>query len=462
MPTASADSVDSSPTRRQVLKQTGTSIVVVTGLAGCSGGDGNGNGGENVTDQGQSQVELVFWHTESEQARVDTINEITQQYVDDTDGVSIDTQAVDETQINEEVLAGAAAGQLPNLIIPNVQMIQQLGGEELLSTNAVGEVMDDIGRDRFLNGPAKLLSAGDEGHFAVPHSAYINTFWYSQSAFEDQGLSEPSTWDAIRESAQAFHDSENNQYGIGTGTATDVYARQCFVPLAFSNGGRALNTEGEVVFDSPEIVETLELYAELADYNPPGQHGYETTLETYLSGNLYNTMWSTYIMDDILEQGEERVDDTGVVTAIENTQEGVGGFAQGVAILNSDNRGISQEEVNASTEFAKYLYSEEAYIDFLHMAPGGFRPTISGISTLDAYQENEVLGAWGDKLEQIDEAINSDGFGQFGIVDGNAFPSFGRATGELLVAEACSRVIAGDDPETVASEQADAIRNAME
>lgn len=444
----------------------------MTGLAGCSGDGGNGDGtdggtgdgtdgGGTTTDMGQSSVELVFWHTEPEEERANTIDDIAQQYADETDGVSIDAQAVDETQINEEVLAGAAAGRLPNLIIPNAPMVQQLGVEGLLSTNAVGEVMDEVGQDRFLAGPAKLFSA-DDGYYAVPHSAYINTFWYRQSVFEEQGLSEPSTWDALRESAQTLHDPDNDQFGIGTGTATDVYARQCFVPIAFANGGRALNADGEVVFDSQEIVESLEFYAELADHNPPGQHGYETTLETYLGENLHNTMWSTYILDDILNESQEMVDDTGIVTAVENEQEGVGGFAQGAAILNAENRGIDDAQVQATTDFVKYLYTDEAYIDFIHIAPGGMRPAISDISSTDAYQDHEVLGAWGDSLEDIDEAIDSEGFGQFGIVEGTAFPEFGRATGELLVAEACTRVINGDDPETVANEQADAIRNAME
>lgn len=468
-----SDAERNGPSRRRALKLAGGTLATTVGFAGCSedggtptegGGDDDDNGGGGMTDTDPPEAELVFWHTEPEDKRKRRINDITQRFNDQNDkNITVKAQPVDETQINEQVLAGAAAGTLPNVILPNVQMIQQLGAEGLLAKEAVGEAIDRIGRDRFLNGPLNMLQAGSGGHFGTPHSTFINTFWYRKSVFEEQGLPEPNTWDGLKTAAEALHDPDNDQFGIGTANKKDVYMRQCITPFIFSNGGRVLNEQGDVVFDSPEVAEALEAYADITQFNPPGKHSFGTTRDVYLNGNLHNTMWSTYILDDILNSGgQELVDDTEIVSAIEHDQEGMIGLVQGATILNSDNRDISEREVQASIDFLEYLYSDQAYIDFIHLAPGGMRPVLGDISSKDAYQDNEVLNAWGDTQDKINQAINSDGFGQFGIVNGKVFPEFGKAAGQLLVAEAGLRVVDGEDAQTVVDEQAEKIRNAMQ
>ena len=342
-------------------------------------------------------------------------------------------------------------------------MIQQLGAEELLSTDAVANAIDKVGRDKFHKGPLKFMSAEDSGHFGVPHSAFVNTFFWRKDIFEEQGLPEPNTWQNLRKSAKALHKPDQNQYGVGFGTNKGVFTRQCFVLFAHSNNASVLNESGEVVFDSPEMVESLRFYGQMANYNPPGKHNYEPLRDLYTNSNLYNTVWSTYIMDDILNGGgQDMVNNTGIVPTFERKRGAVAGFAQGLAILNADNKGITDREVKVSSDFAAYLFQPDPYIKFLHLAPGGFRPTISGITDMEQYQSNKVLKAWGDAQKLIDEAINSEGYGQFGIVGNKVFTKFGQAAGKLLVAEACVRVIDGEAPEKVAKEQAEKIRQAME
>lgn len=445
--------------RRAALKSAGAVGTVATmGLAGCmerlglSGGSG-----------GSGDIELVFWHTEPEDERKNTIADLAEQFEEENEGITVDPQAKDETDLNEQVLAGAAAGRLPNVILPNTPMVQELGIEGVLSTEAAGEVMDRVGSDRFLDGPLNLVSADDSGYYGVPHSAFTHTFWWRSSVFEEQELPEPSSWDAIRESAQALHDPENDLYGIGTGTETDEFTRNCITPFLLSNGGRVLDENGDVVFDSPAVAEALEFYAELAEYNPPGRHSYETIRDLYLGNSLHNTMWSTHIMRPILSNGgAEMAADTKIVATVEKETDAVAGFAQALAILNADNDGITEEEVQASIDFCEYLYEDDAYIQFLHLSPGGFRPVIDGITDQSEYQDNEVLEAWGDSLETIDDAISSERFAQLGVVDGKAFPEFGRITSSQLVEEACTRVIEGEDPQQVADEQAAAMQEELD
>jgi multiple sugar transport system substrate-binding protein len=78
----------------------------------------------------------------------------------------------------------------------------------------------------------------------------------------------------------------------------------------------------------------------------------------------------------------------------------------------------------------------------------------------DAYQDNEVLNAWGDTVETISSAL--DNVQRFGFVDGQSVPAFGQIASERLVAEAVVRVYEGEDAQTVVSEQAEEMRQAIE
>lgn len=440
--------------RRGFLKAVGaTGVAGIGGLAGCVGS----------SPRQDDQVELEFWHTDPQEDRVQLINKLVSNFEDQYDDpVSIDAQGVEETSINEQVLAGGAAGTLPNVLMPNTQMVQQLGSEGLLDTNAVGNAIEQIGRDRFNEGPLTHMSASEGGHFAVPHNAFVSTLWYRQSQFDEHDLDTPNTWETIRESAQTLHDPGSNQFGIGLGTSQEVFTRECFMTFALSNNARVVNADGDVVFNSPEMVEALEFYAELADLNPPGKHAYDELRTLYLSENLHNMMWSTYILDDILEEGgQEMVDDTEIVPTVNRERNVLAGFVKGLTILNAENQNITDREVEVATDFVAWLYSDDAYIPFLHLDPGGFRPVLNDVNEKDQYQEHEVIAAWGDELQEVDEGMNSEGFSQFGIVEGEVISEFGRAAGELLVAEAVVRVIDGEDAETVAEEQAQKIEDAM-
>jgi multiple sugar transport system substrate-binding protein len=78
----------------------------------------------------------------------------------------------------------------------------------------------------------------------------------------------------------------------------------------------------------------------------------------------------------------------------------------------------------------------------------------------DAYLDNEILSAWSDTIGQISEALGN--MDRFDFVEGKLLPEFGQITSNNLVAEAVNRVvIKGDDPDTVAKEQADEMRNAL-
>ena len=73
----------------------------------------------------------------------------------------------------------------------------------------------------------------------------------------------------------------------------------------------------------------------------------------------------------------------------------------------------------AASAFLRYLYTQNAYITFLHMQPGGMNPTVKGISDNTRYQNDpaEVFKRYGvETMNQIVSGMNE--IQTFSIVEG--------------------------------------------
>lgn len=452
--------------RRTYLKTAGAGLVGSSAalLAGCAGQGSGGGGGGSGTKTGQSSqktVNITFWHTEPEKERASTIAAQVKKFEEQSESpVKVSIKPVDETKIGPQALASAQASVLPNVIMSPTRFTHLMGVNDLLDSKAIGEVIDRIGKDRFRKGPLQMSSAGDGSYYAVPHDCFITAFYWRKSKFEEMGLKAPDTWDSLLSSAEALHKPDQDQYGISIGDGKNNVANQHFQHIALSHNAHLFNDNGEVTFNTPEMIDALKLHGKLGNLSPPGYQDSEGARDTYLDELTYNVCWATYITDDILLQelgggGEEMLDDSHLVTLLEdgNGNKGTFGLSQGFNILNSNNKGITDAEVKASQDFIEFLFTPEAYIPWLHLAPAGYRPTISGITDKEEYQKNEVLQAWDQKWQKaVGSAIDSEYFAQFGFSGGNAFPKVGNITGQYLTSEAVKKVVDGGDPAAVAKE----------
>jgi multiple sugar transport system substrate-binding protein len=475
-------------TRRNALK-TGFATALTASLTGCSGGSGNdGSGGSDGgsgdseggsdgsdgesggTTGGGGTTEVVLWHGEAEQRPKRAVDMAVESFEEAHDGIAVDVQVVNERQISNQVLAGSQTGTLPNIIEAGSAFMGQVSSENLLDTDAAGEAIDRVGRDRFLDGPLPWGQSGGD-FMMVPYYAFVNSFWWRKSTFEENGLQAPNSWDGLLEAAETLHNPDNNQFGIAFGTEKHEFTRQCWEAFALSNGARVLDSDGNVTFDTPEVVEALDVYAELAQYNPPGKHNFGVPRDLYVNESVHNSFWSSFLMTPIFDGGGESMSkDTGTIKLLENSTSAINGSVIGLGILNTDNRGIDQDQVEASIELAQWMLQPEAYIPLLHTRAGGYRPVVSGIIDNDLYtQETEanpdgvkVIRAWRDTMQQMSETLNSDKFTRHGLVEGKQFPSFGNVVGQNIIPEAIVKVIEGADAQEVATEYQGKIESSMQ
>ena len=393
---------------------------------------------------------IEFWTTETQSDRVKTIRLLMDTFEALNPDIAIKLVPVDENDMPSQIAAAAAAGTLPHVIEAGSELTIALGEEGILDIPVTTEMVNQIGKKRFFKAALKMLSSPEKGRYlGLPYHGWIQGIWYRKDWFEKAGLNAPNSWDNILKAAKTLHRPENNQYGILIGTKTEVYTEQCFTHFALSNGAREFNSEGKLVFNSPETLETLKFYKKLAEYNPPGPQSWRAR-DYYLQGKMAMFFYSTYIMDDLalaeiaagsltgenfsdLKGGTfdpKLVDNTGVVTTIKGRRPAGYGAIVALGIIKKQ----SETEKKAVKKLVKFMYEPFSYITFLHMAPGGMNPVLRDIALMPEYlnDPNGVFKRYGrKKVEAIIEGL--DNIGSFTSVDGKSFPESGKIFSKMII-----------------------------
>ena len=240
-----------------------------------------------------------FWTTETQSDRVKTIQLLMDTFQALNPDITVKLIPVDENDLPSQVAAAATAGTLPNIIEAGSELTIAFGEEGILDIPLSSQIVKQVGEKRFYRGALKMLSAAEDGkYYGLPYHGWVQGIWYRKDWFKKAGLNPPDTWQNIIKAAKVFYKPEDNQYGILIGTKPDVYTEQCFTHFALSNNVREFNDKGELVFNSPETLETLKFYKQLAEYNPPGPQSWRAR-DYYLQGKMAMFLYSTFIMDDL-------------------------------------------------------------------------------------------------------------------------------------------------------------------
>src|SRR6476620_12311565 len=225
--------------RRRAAAAAALSTAVLASLAACGGGGdggGGGGGGKNLT----------VWIEEDLPDRVAATQDIVDAFTKKT-GIKVKLVAVAEDQFNQILTSNAAAGKLPDVIggLPLGQ-VRTLSTNELIDTDAVGSVVDDLDRGTF-NDSALELTADGKDQLAVPSESWVQLLVYRKDLFQKAGLGTPSTYDDVLAAAKAL-DAPSMAGFIGANIAGDAFTEQTFEEVGRGNDCQLVDTSGKVTF----------------------------------------------------------------------------------------------------------------------------------------------------------------------------------------------------------------------
>jgi multiple sugar transport system substrate-binding protein len=464
--------------RARVAAVLATTATLAASLAAC-GSDDSGDGGGGSGGSGAKSIDV--WIEEDLPERVQATQAIVDAFTEKT-GIKVKLTAVAEDQFNQILTSNAAAGDLPDVIgaIP-LPAVRTLSANELVDTDAVGSVVDDLDAGTFSESALELTS-DDDTHLAVPSESWVQLLLYRKDLFDQAGLAAPSTYDDVLAAAQAL-DSDDVAGFLGANVAGDAFTEQTFEEIGLGNNCQLVDDDGNVTFDSDECVEALDFYGQLQqDYSVAGAQDVDTTRAGYFAGQGAMLIWSSFILDEMAGLREDALptcpeckDDpaflaknSGVVTALQ----GPSGDEPATFGEITSWTITADASTDPSEEFVKYMMTD-GYEPWIAIAPEGKIPVRAGNSS----GSTEYADAWAGMDVGVDtKAPLSQFYGQ-DVIDALtsgtetlnrwAIPQgqgdlLGAIQGDQPVANAVNEVANGTSAEDAASKAAEAIKAAQD
>lgn len=204
---------------------------------------------------------------------VDGMNEWAQK---NAPGLKFEIETISWGSVYVKLMTDLAAGQPANLISVESPLAYQLMAEGLLEP--VDDVIDTIGRGRMIEGTKwEYWGNWKEQQYVVPAHHQPHLLMVRMDIINELGLSNPDTWtwDDLLNAAKTIHEKKKMP-GIALALGRNLATAYYFAALLHSAGGRMFDVDNkfEVVFDSPETVETLDFIDRLRPYMPRGATEY--------------------------------------------------------------------------------------------------------------------------------------------------------------------------------------------
>jgi multiple sugar transport system substrate-binding protein len=465
------------------LRLSAVALAAVTALAACGsdgGGDDGGDGGDGGGgDWGGGSI--TVWIQEDLPDRVAA----TQAIVDDfsaASGIEVELTPVAEDQFDQLLTSSAAAGDLPDVIGGvSLPQVRTLSANELVDTDAVGAVLEELGADTFADSAIALTSNEDE-QLAIPSESWLQLLVYRADLFEAAGLEPPETYEDVLAAAEAL-DADGMAGFVGATASGDAFTEQTFEHVALGNNCQLVTEDGEIALDSPECVEAFEFYGNLTEsFSVPGAQDVDTVRATYFAGQAAMMIWSSFILDemaglrnDALPSCPECAADpaflaknSGVVTALQGPSgEEPAQFGEITSWTIT-----AGADVEPAAEFVQYMLTD-GYLPWIEIAPEGKVPVRLGT----ADNPTEFSDAWSDMPVGVDtKAPLSDFYGPEVLEELGAGPEnisrwaleqgqgdlLGALQGEQPVSTAVNEVSQGTAPDEAATEAAETAREVQE
>ncbi|MBZ0294705.1 MAG: extracellular solute-binding protein [Anaerolineae bacterium] len=331
----------------------------------------------------QDDVIVEFWTTDNEAERVDRYEAVAAAFMAENPGIDVRIVPIDEGTISQRVATAVGANRLPDIIRMGVERVSAFAADGLLDEEASTAVIQSIGEDDFRGGLLQMVTNPETGLYsAVPYDGWLQAIWYRQDVFDSLGLAAPESWDTIQTACAALPGQMDLLYGITLGTDPGQnYGHQIFEQVAISNNAWPFDADGNVTFNTPEMIEALKFYTDLQSCAQPGPQYWRGAREAYEYGTAGMMFYSTYIMDDLvdgsgLDEGgnvEIAVDNLAGNTGFASTMEGPTGAASTYGQLVT--LGLTRDADPEAQAVVEY-FLQEGYQDILALAPFGKVPVL--------------------------------------------------------------------------------------
>ena len=213
-----------------------------------------------------------------------------------------------------------ATGTEPEVALLNSQYATSLPARGVLVT--LDDVVEELGgRDAFFES-ALSLSQYDGKYYTLPYQTQPVVMWYRKDIFKKYNVEPPKTWEDLYEAAKILTEKMSpDMYGIGLPYGRNDWTEEAFYDIAlWPAGGKVLDNNDNVIFDSPETEKALEYYKSLYAFTPLGSEtwSYYETMNSYVSGIAAMTLYYGRTLVSLKEYNPDILPNTGAIIPPKN------------------------------------------------------------------------------------------------------------------------------------------------
>jgi len=305
----------------------------------------------------------------------------------------------------------------------------------------------------------------------VPSDGWGQLLIYRKDLFDKAGLSAPQTLDDVRAAAEKL--DGDGMAGITLATKSgDGFTAETFEHVALAEGCQLVDDGGTVTLDSPQCVEALRWYGDIAsNYSVEGAQDVDSTRGTYFAGRAAMMFWSPFLLDGMAGLRDDTkpsckeckknpaflAENSGLVGPLA----GAAGEPSQFGVVSTVNISVDAPTEDAQ-KLAEFMMGD-GYVRWLGLSPQGKYPVRSG----DKEDPKKFQTAWAGLESGVDrkaplsqfygeDSIQSladgvENFKRWGFAQGQG-ALVGALRGEQPIARAVADVIGGKDPAEAAKQ----------
>lgn len=383
----------------------GAMALTLLSACGPSGGAPEGSkepvGSEPSTEE--TKV-ITFWHSFTQPEREAAIAKVCREFEAKHPGVKVEIEIYPWATFHTKWTTGLATKALPDISTALVDEAIMMARSE--ATMPLDDVIDRIGRDRFVQKPLKILSY-DNKNYAIPLYTHCRVLLYRKDIFAEYNVTPPETWEELIAASAAVTDPSKNRYGLVIPLSKSDYIATSFLYIISETLGAHLVTpDGTVDLTSPKMLESINILLDLYRAgSPEGSINYASKEENdmFFQGKSAMDINSGFNITGVRDSAPQYYDEIGIVpTPVETKGDPrSSGFADYISLVVWE----SAKYPELTKELLMDLYQEDNYIDFLHCTPGGMLPALTDIAASEKYLDNDVIQKFKDEIDIIQEGV---------------------------------------------------------
>ena len=318
---------------------------------------------------------VVMWCAYSQPGRIEAMDNAIAKFEAENPDIDVVRELVPWANIVQKWITSKMSGTLPNLVVgTDSDLIRMWDAGDLEPMNSV---VDMIGGPEAFNGTVlESFKVGDD-YIAVPHYTLSWKLVIRADWLEELGFDVPETWDELYEVAVAMYDPPN-RYGFDLPMNKSAFkAKEWMINFARTNDAYFFDADGNVTFNSPEMIETVKFVLDLyQDSGRPAAINYSDTdcIDNYANGTC-GMVFATGTMLEQVEAIDPTVLENSIV--IDTPYKKHPGVPEAGPIGIGKFKGVDNSE--EADKFLAFLFNDlEVYTNFILSMSGQIPSTVKG------------------------------------------------------------------------------------